>query len=278
MGKNHVSALCLFWTTALGRADIQQLQHQNLFTEDGTGYIRSIHLRICGIHAIQHVRVCIGYRISQNLKWFWGSSLNSNPGREARCSKEQYDAELFSCGYYKRQVLLENCVSVQEERVSREEQGHGEPDLKTCYGSSKQEMNMDLSCVTYFCVSVLGPRRSWYLRGRADAVLATSPRCSKAWRQAEFYALNLISSGPLRQSRACSMDTAQSKPSSHVNSPQVCSARLAQQGPLTLPDDRGSLIEPASSHSLCPNFPQDKWEEPVSKRKILGICVRDACQ
>lgn len=54
------------------------------------------------------------------------------------------------------------------------------------------------------------------------------------------------------------MATAQSKPSSHVNSPQVGSARLAQQGPLTLPDDKESLIELAGSHSLCPNFPQDK--------------------
>lgn len=54
------------------------------------------------------------------------------------------------------------------------------------------------------------------------------------------------------------MVTAQSKPSSHVNSPQVGSARLAQQGPLTLPDDKESLIELAGSHSLCPNFPQDK--------------------
>lgn len=136
---------------------------------------------IC-IHAIQHVHVCIGYGISQNHRWFssWDSSLNSNPGGEAGCSKEQYEDKLLSCGHCKREVLLENYVSVKGEGVSGEKQGHSTPTATFLIRFPKQEMNMDLSCVTYSYVSVLGPKRSWYLRGRAEAVLATSPRCSKA--------------------------------------------------------------------------------------------------
>lgn len=73
------------------------------------------------------------------------------------------------------------------------------------------------------------------------------------------------------------MATAQSKPSSHVNSPQVGSARLAQQGPLTLPDDKESLNLLAPTHS-APIFPRTNEKNLSPSAKILGICVRDACQ
>lgn len=62
-------------------------------------------------------------------------------------------------------------------------------------------MDTHLSCVTYSYVSVLCPGRSWYLRGRAEAALATSPRCSKAWRQAEFYARNFDQQWPFKAER-----------------------------------------------------------------------------
>lgn len=116
-------------------------------------------------------------------------------------------------------------------------------------------METHLSHVTYSYISVLWPRGSWYPRGRAEAVLVTSPRCSKAQRQAEFHALTVISNGPLRLRMACSMDTAQSKPSSHVNWTWVGSASLAQQKP---PGGRGYLMELAGSYPLCFPFPQDK--------------------
>lgn len=67
--------------------------------------------------------------------------------------------------------------------------------------------------------------------------------------------VTLISNGPLRLSEVCSVDTAQSKSSSHVNRSRVGSARLAEQKPS---NGRGNLIELAGSHPFCSLFPWDK--------------------
>lgn len=83
-----------------------------------------------GADASQHVCVCIGYMIPQNSRCFTGhnagsSSPNPNPGGKAGCGKEQYDANVLSCGYYKRQGFFWRAVfvSLQGGWVSREKQG-----------------------------------------------------------------------------------------------------------------------------------------------------------
>lgn len=66
---------------------------------------------------------------------------------------------------------------------------------------NRRRMETDLSCVTYCYVSVRWPRRSWYQRGRAEAVLATSPGCSKTRRRGEFWCSNLAQRWPFKAER-----------------------------------------------------------------------------
>lgn len=65
---------------------------------------------------------------------------NHNPGWEAGCRKEQYDANVLSCGHCKRQGFFWRTVfvSLQEGKVLREDPGRREPEEKAYCGSTEQ--------------------------------------------------------------------------------------------------------------------------------------------